>query len=110
MKRLIKRTTSIQRVDWKEWIMARDGEFARLSDMQSMWCCCGKLATGLHEQRCKQFQNMVDLATIEKLKHLIPEKIMKSSQKCSDCEFRSDSGVCELYNVAEPLTGECYNW
>lgn len=60
---------------WREWVTARDGEFNRLSDMQSMWCCCGKLAIGFHEQRCRQFQNMVDLATIEKLKHLIPEKL-----------------------------------
>lgn len=34
---------------------------------------------------------------------------MELSQKCSDCEYRSN-GICELYNVAEPLTGECYNW
>lgn len=36
--------------------------------------------------------------------------LMEPSQKCSDCEYRSDSGICELYNVAEPLIGECYNW
>ena len=36
-------------------------------------------------------------------------EIMELSQKCSDCEY-SNSGICELYNVAEPLTGECYNW
>lgn len=34
---------------------------------------------------------------------------MELLQKCSDCEY-SNSGICELYNVAEPLTGECYNW
>lgn len=34
---------------------------------------------------------------------------MELSQKCSDCEYRSN-GICELYNVAEPLNGECYNW
>ena len=79
MKRLTKK--QLQYKEWlcdnylKEWIMARDGEFCRLSDMQSIWCCCGEFATRLHEQRCKQFQNMVDLATIEKLKHLIPEKL-----------------------------------
>ena len=31
-------------------------------------------------------------------------------QKCCDCEYRSDNGICKLYNVAEPLNGECYNW
>ena len=30
--------------------------------------------------------------------------------KCSDCDYRSDNGICELYGVAEPLSGECYNW
>ena len=35
---------------------------------------------------------------------------MEVTQKCSDCEYRSDSGMCELYDVAEPLNGECYNW
>lgn len=35
---------------------------------------------------------------------------MELSQKCSDCEYRSGNGICELYNVAEPLTGEYYNW
>ena len=31
-------------------------------------------------------------------------------QKCSYCEYSSDNGICELYGVAEPLNGECYNW
>lgn len=31
-------------------------------------------------------------------------------QKCSNCEYRSDNGKCDLYGVAEPLNGECYNW
>ena len=31
-------------------------------------------------------------------------------QQCSYCEYRSDNGICELYGVAEPLNGECYNW
>lgn len=29
--------------------------------------------------------------------------------KCSWCEFNRD-GWCTLYDVDEPLTGECYNW
>lgn len=31
-------------------------------------------------------------------------------RKCYNCEYRSDNGICDLYGVAEPLTGECYNW
>lgn len=30
--------------------------------------------------------------------------------KCSECEYRSDNGICKMYDVAEPLNGECYNW
>ena len=59
---------------WREWVTTRDAEFNRLSDEQGTWCCCGALATGLHEQRCRRFQNKVDAATIKKLKHLIPKQ------------------------------------
>ena len=31
---------------------------------------------------------------------------MELTKKCSNCEFSSDSGIGELYNVAEPLNGE----
>jgi hypothetical protein len=27
-----------------------------LSDKQSLFCCCGRLATGLHEAHCVKFQ------------------------------------------------------
>lgn len=48
----------------------RSEVFAELS-MQQPLCCCGKLATGLHERNCKKFNNKVDSFTIKKLKHLI---------------------------------------
>ena len=43
-----------------------------LSDQQTMFCCCGRLATGLHEKNCSKFRDKVDAATIARLKHLLP--------------------------------------
>ena len=36
-------------------------------------CCCGKLATGLHTQSCKQFQKQVDNEIIMLLHKLLPK-------------------------------------
>ncbi len=33
------------------------------------------------------------------------------TQKCSDCEYcNASKDKCDLYDVAAPLDGECYNW
>lgn len=55
------------------WLETRRVKFVNLSDTQAMFCCCGKLATGLHEHRCKKFNAKVDKATVEELSHLINE-------------------------------------
>lgn len=44
-----------------------------LSDQQTMFCCCGKLATGLHEIHCTKFNNKVDAEVIKRLEHLLPK-------------------------------------
>lgn len=38
----------------EEWNSTRIKVFNELSDSQSMFCCCGKLATGLHESNCRK--------------------------------------------------------
>lgn len=43
----------------------------RLSGNQSMFCVCGRLATGLHESYCRKFQREVDKETVRQLKHLL---------------------------------------
>lgn len=48
--------------------------FDALSFKQGTLCCCGRLATGLHEQHCTKFNNKVDAATIAQLAHLLPKK------------------------------------
>lgn len=52
------------------WISTRRKVFDELSDNQSMFCCCGKLATGLHEQNCRKFNKKVDCETASRLKDL----------------------------------------
>lgn len=47
------------------WIRTRAETEEILSFKQKMWCCCGKLATGLHERTCRKFQNMVNTETIK---------------------------------------------
>ena len=45
----------------------------QISNNQSMFCVCGKLASGLHESNCKKFQKKVDSETAKQLKHLVTQ-------------------------------------
>ena len=49
------------------WSSTRRKVFDEFSDKQTMFCCCGKLATGLHEQK---FNSKVNNETAERLKDL----------------------------------------
>lgn len=55
-----------------KWVKTREDVFNELSDQQLMWCCCGKLATGLHERYCVKFNKRVDDETVKRLEHLLP--------------------------------------
>lgn len=37
------------------------------SDSQEIFCCCGKIATGLHEQNCMKFREKVEKETLRRL-------------------------------------------
>jgi hypothetical protein len=54
-----------------EWTNTWDRERDKLSNLQPLFCICGRLATGLHELNCKKFKNKVDNNTAISLKHLI---------------------------------------
>lgn len=54
-----------------DFISTRQKVFDELSDKQSMFCVCGKLATGLHENHCRKFNSLVDKETVVRLEHLI---------------------------------------
>jgi len=59
---------------FKKWLKTRQEVFNELSDKQSMFCVCGRLATGLHESSCKRFQNKVTSETVKKMSYLINKK------------------------------------
>lgn len=53
------------------WLKTRQQTDDELSQKQTMFCVCGKLATGLHEGSCRRFNQLVDRKTMKKLEHLI---------------------------------------
>ncbi len=56
-----------------EWLETNRQVEEELSDKQAMCCVCGKLATGLHESRCKKFNKKVIAEAALRLKHLIEQ-------------------------------------
>lgn len=48
-----------------EWLKTRQEVEDTLSEKQSMFCLCGRLATGLHESHCKKFRNKVTSETVK---------------------------------------------
>lgn len=44
-----------------EGVSTRQKVFDELSERQTMYCCCGKLATGLHERNCKSLMTKLTL-------------------------------------------------
>lgn len=55
-----------------EWMRTRRIVSDEISDSQAMFCCCGRLATGLHEMNCQRFTKKVNAATVKRLAHLLP--------------------------------------
>ena len=64
----------LKNADFGLFIKTRKMVFDELSDQQTMFCCCGKLATGLHESNCTKFNNKVDAETIKRLSYLLPKE------------------------------------
>jgi hypothetical protein len=54
-----------------EWLSTRRQVADELSSKQSLICCCGRLASGLHESMCRKFNTKIDNETLSRLKHLI---------------------------------------
>ena len=63
----------LKETDFGLFVKTRQTVFGELSDQQTMFCCCGKLATGLHESNCTKFNKKVDAETINRLRHLLPK-------------------------------------
>lgn len=56
---LKQKTNYLKENHFNEWMKTYKQIENELSDKQTMFCICGKLATGLHESRCKKFNNKI---------------------------------------------------
>lgn len=77
MKRLNReqKLSYLYKADLGLFIKTRKTVFEELSEQQTMFCCCGKLATNLHEEHCAKFKNKVADEVIKRLSYLLPEAI-----------------------------------
>ena len=57
-----------------EWLKTRSKVFDSYSTTQSVFCVCGKLATGMHETHCRKLNDTVTKETVNQLQHLLPAK------------------------------------
>lgn len=57
-----------------EFLRAREHAYNYLSGRQVTFCCCGRLATALHEKHCNEFNKKVDAETIKILSYLLPKE------------------------------------
>lgn len=55
---------------WAQTLKKVKQEF---SDKQTMFCCCGKLATGLHENYCRKFLQKVENESVKRLQEYIKQ-------------------------------------
>lgn len=69
----IRKISLFKRQSFGYFLKDSSKSFNELSDKQTMLCCCGRLATGLHENNCTKFNNKVDAETIKLLSHLLPK-------------------------------------
>ncbi len=65
----------IQNNHMGDWLKTRREVEDELSERQSMFCICGRIATGLHEMNCKRFRNKITSETVKRLKHLITVEV-----------------------------------
>lgn len=58
----------------EKWYTVRSEIKNKLSDAQHIFCCCGAIASGLHEDQCRRFNAKIDTETIAALKYLLPNR------------------------------------
>lgn len=61
------RIAKVQNENPVKWSLTYNRVFDEMSERQQLFCCCGKLATGLHESRCRKFQDRVRKETLRRL-------------------------------------------
>ena len=63
----------LQNNHFGEWLKTRKMVEDELSDKQSMFCICRRLATGFHESGCRRFQQKVSNETTKRLVGLLKQ-------------------------------------
>lgn len=69
--KLSEKLTYLQDKHFGDWLSKRQAVSDEFSNKQSMFCLCGRLATGLHENGCKKFKDAVTRETVKRLESLI---------------------------------------
>ena len=64
-----------------KWLEMRQIVENEISDKQSVFCLCGRLATGLHESHCSKFCNKVTSETLKRLDYLLTPKTYRRNAK-----------------------------
>ena len=69
--RLQEKLNILQDNHFSEWLKTRREVANEESAKQSMFCVCGRLATGLHESHCTKLSKRITNITIKRLSHLL---------------------------------------
>lgn len=72
MTKLQQQLEHLQGNHFSEWLSMRRKVADEFSDRQSMFCMCGRLATGLHENGCRRLNDAITKETVKRLAHLLP--------------------------------------
>jgi len=71
---LTEKLSFIQDKHFSKWIATRREVEAEFSEKNSMFCLCGRLATGLHERNCRKFNDAITKEAVKRLDNLLPTK------------------------------------
>lgn len=69
--KLAEKINVLQTNHFAKWLETRFNVENLISEKQSMFCLCGRLATGLHERGCRKFRAKVDSETVKQLAYLL---------------------------------------
>ena len=61
----------LQDKHFSEWLKTRREVADEESAKQSMFCMCGRLATGLHESHCTKLNKRITSITVKRLEYLL---------------------------------------
>lgn len=73
----IEKLEYLQENHLRTFVKTRQEVFDEMSEQQTTFCCCGKLATGIHEVHCNKFNRKVNIETIKRLSDLLPKRDKK---------------------------------